>query len=68
MCLLLLYRVYGPYLLKVNHCLVLAAQGETSVVRAWHLRPSLIWKDGEWIEWSNLRENVSASQEVRSYA
>ncbi|XP_065632874.1 uncharacterized protein LOC112028026 isoform X5 [Quercus suber] len=39
------------------------AQGETSVVRAWHLRPSLIWKDGEWIEWSNLRENVSASHE-----
>lgn len=28
------------------------AQGETSVVRAWHLRPSLIWKDGTWVEWS----------------
>ncbi|KAK7265938.1 hypothetical protein RJT34_33563 [Clitoria ternatea] len=26
------------------------ASGETSVVRAWHLRPSLIWKDGRWIE------------------
>ncbi|KAJ8775209.1 hypothetical protein K2173_020213 [Erythroxylum novogranatense] len=32
------------------------AQNETSVVRAWHLRSSLIWKDGEWIEWSSLRE------------
>lgn len=39
------------------------AQGEASVVRAWHLRPSFIWRDGEWIEWSNLRENDSASQE-----
>ncbi|XP_042952342.1 uncharacterized protein LOC122289433 isoform X2 [Carya illinoinensis] len=37
--------------------------GETSVVRAWHLRPSLIWKDGEWVEWSNLRENVRTSLE-----
>ncbi|XP_020226097.1 uncharacterized protein LOC109807841 isoform X2 [Cajanus cajan] len=24
--------------------------GETSVVRDWHLRPSLVWKDGKWIE------------------
>ncbi|PON37738.1 Agenet domain containing protein [Parasponia andersonii] len=37
-------------------------QGETSAVKAWHLRPSLIWKDGEWVEWSNL-QNDSASQE-----
>ncbi|EXC02129.1 hypothetical protein L484_024094 [Morus notabilis] len=35
------------------------AQGETSVVKAWHLRPSLIWKDGEWAEWSNLRNDSS---------
>ncbi|XP_038688245.1 platelet binding protein GspB isoform X1 [Tripterygium wilfordii] len=40
-----------------------SAQGETSVVRAWHLRPSLIWKDGEWTEWSNLGENVCFSHE-----
>ncbi|XP_058225361.1 uncharacterized protein LOC131334393 isoform X2 [Rhododendron vialii] len=26
------------------------AEGETSVVKAWHLRPTLIWNDGEWIE------------------
>ncbi|KAE9613141.1 putative Agenet-like domain-containing protein [Lupinus albus] len=31
--------------------------GETSVVRAWHLRPSLIWKDGKWIEFSKLGVN-----------
>ncbi|KAL8196187.1 hypothetical protein R6Q57_025187 [Mikania cordata] len=31
------------------------AQGETSAVRSWHVRPSLIWKDGKWIEWSSLK-------------
>ncbi|KAH8521291.1 hypothetical protein H0E87_002372 [Populus deltoides] len=30
-------------------------QGEKSVVRAWHLRPSLLWENGEWIEWSSSR-------------
>ncbi|CAK9173227.1 unnamed protein product [Ilex paraguariensis] len=35
-------------------------EGETSVVRVWHLRPSLVWKDGEWIDWSILREHCSA--------
>ncbi|KAI3813071.1 hypothetical protein L1987_17787 [Smallanthus sonchifolius] len=27
-----------------------ASQGETSVVRSWHVRPTLIWKDRKWIE------------------
>lgn len=58
--------VYRPCFLKINHYLVPAAQGETSVVRAWDLRPSLIWNDGEWIEWSNLREHDSTSHEVLS--
>ncbi|CAL1401550.1 unnamed protein product [Linum trigynum] len=31
-------------------------QGETAVLRAWHLRPSLLWTDGQWIECSNSRE------------
>ncbi|KAG5228934.1 WISKOTT-ALDRICH SYNDROME PROTEIN [Salix suchowensis] len=31
------------------------AQGETSVVRAWHLRSSLLWENGEWIEWSGSK-------------
>ncbi|XP_057975889.1 uncharacterized protein LOC131163332 isoform X2 [Malania oleifera] len=39
------------------------AQGETSVVRAWNLRPSLIWKDGEWTEWSSSGENDSSNRE-----
>ncbi|XP_020534267.1 uncharacterized protein LOC105632277 isoform X2 [Jatropha curcas] len=33
------------------------AQGETSVLKSWDLRPSLIWKDGEWIECSSAGEN-----------
>ncbi|XP_077236514.1 protein SWOLLEN 1-like isoform X2 [Tasmannia lanceolata] len=28
------------------------AGGDSSTVRAWDLRPSLIWKDGQWMEWS----------------
>ncbi|XP_076937161.1 uncharacterized protein LOC143604625, partial [Bidens hawaiensis] len=30
------------------------AQGETSVVRSWHVRPTLIWKDRKWIEWNGV--------------
>ncbi|XP_027775043.1 uncharacterized protein LOC107027921 isoform X3 [Solanum pennellii] len=33
------------------------AYGDTAVVRAWHLRPSLVWKDGEWVEWSRSRHD-----------
>ncbi|KAA8521367.1 hypothetical protein F0562_012071 [Nyssa sinensis] len=38
------------------------AEGETSVVRTWHLRPTLIWKDAEWVEWSSSREKDHSSQ------
>ncbi|KAK6157966.1 hypothetical protein DH2020_005280 [Rehmannia glutinosa] len=27
------------------------AQEETLMVKVWHLRPTLIWRDGQWIEW-----------------
>ncbi|XP_020216383.1 uncharacterized protein LOC109800099 isoform X2 [Cajanus cajan] len=37
--------------------------GETLVVRAWHLRPSLIWKDGKWIESSKVGANKSSTHE-----
>ncbi|TKY55458.1 Tudor, plant [Spatholobus suberectus] len=37
--------------------------GETSVVRAWHLRPSLIWKDGKWIESPKVGANDSFTHE-----
>ncbi|KAL6979753.1 hypothetical protein U1Q18_021408 [Sarracenia purpurea var. burkii] len=38
------------------------AERETSIVKAWHLRPALIWKDGEWIEWSSSKEKDPSSQ------
>ncbi|KAL2348165.1 hypothetical protein Fmac_002165 [Flemingia macrophylla] len=37
--------------------------GETLDVRAWHLRPSLIWKNGKWIESSKVGANVSSTHE-----
>ncbi|KAI3689697.1 hypothetical protein L2E82_47663 [Cichorium intybus] len=36
------------------------AQGKKSVVRSWHVRPSLIWKDDKWIEWSTLKGSRSS--------
>ncbi|PIA50262.1 hypothetical protein AQUCO_01300777v1 [Aquilegia coerulea] len=34
-----------------------SAQRETSVVRAWNLRLSLIWEDGRWVEWCRPMES-----------
>jgi hypothetical protein len=48
--------------------LILTAQGETSHVKAWHLRPSLIWKDGEWVEWSSVRNDCSSMEVPSLYA
>ncbi|KAL1548986.1 hypothetical protein AAHA92_17148 [Salvia divinorum] len=28
-----------------------SAEGETLPVKLWHLRPSLVWSEGEWTEW-----------------
>ncbi|XP_050378980.1 uncharacterized protein LOC126796248 isoform X2 [Argentina anserina] len=39
------------------------AQGETSFVKAWHLRPSLIWKDGKWVEWSSVQNDGSSMED-----
>ncbi|RWW83554.1 hypothetical protein BHE74_00007935 [Ensete ventricosum] len=33
--------------------------GDSSAVRAWNLRHSLIWKDGQWIEWSRDKDRVA---------
>ncbi|KAE8730687.1 G2484-1 protein [Hibiscus syriacus] len=38
-------------------------QGETSVVKAWLLRPSLVWKNGNWVEWSSSGDNNGSSLE-----
>ncbi|XVF51759.1 hypothetical protein PTKIN_Ptkin04bG0210300 [Pterospermum kingtungense] len=39
------------------------ARGEISVVKAWLLRPSLMWKDGNWVEWSTSQDNNGPSHE-----
>ncbi|XWS62004.1 hypothetical protein CRYUN_Cryun07bG0173700 [Craigia yunnanensis] len=39
------------------------ALGETSVVKAWLLRPSLMWKNSSWVEWSTSRDNNGSSHE-----
>ncbi|KAL2545270.1 Uncharacterized protein Fot_14503 [Forsythia ovata] len=36
------------------------AQRETSIVKAWHLRPTLIWSDGQWTEWSRRMQDCSS--------
>eukprot|EP00257_Ricinus_communis_P022125 XP_015581773.1 uncharacterized protein LOC8267715 isoform X3 [Ricinus communis] len=38
-------------------------QGEVVAVSKWNIRPSLIWKDGEWIEWSNSGQKNRSSHE-----
>ncbi|OVA03189.1 Agenet-like domain [Macleaya cordata] len=43
---------------ETNLTVQFSAQGDISVVRSWNLRPSLIWKDGHWMEWSSSRENT----------
>ncbi|XP_042511571.1 uncharacterized protein LOC122086670 isoform X2 [Macadamia integrifolia] len=40
-----------------------SAQGDTSIVRAWHLRPHLVWKDGQWVKWSRSTDNSSHPHE-----
>ncbi|OEL38203.1 hypothetical protein BAE44_0000778 [Dichanthelium oligosanthes] len=35
--------------------------GESLVVDVWSLRPSRVWKDGQWTEWSRARERKSKS-------
>ncbi|XP_022875433.1 uncharacterized protein LOC111393895 isoform X1 [Olea europaea var. sylvestris] len=40
------------------------ARGETSLIKAWNLRPTLIWSDGQWIEWYRSRQNGSSQGET----
>ncbi|GMI76388.1 hypothetical protein HRI_001308100 [Hibiscus trionum] len=39
------------------------AHGETSVVKAWLLRPSLIWKNGSWVEMSSSQDHIGSNHE-----
>ncbi|KAL3645327.1 hypothetical protein CASFOL_010507 [Castilleja foliolosa] len=36
------------------------AQGETLQVKVWHLRPTLIWNDGQWVEWCGPGQNPAS--------
>ncbi|KAL8266456.1 hypothetical protein R6Q59_003800 [Mikania micrantha] len=38
-----------------------SALGETSVVRSWHVRPTLMWKDRKWIEWNGYHTSQGDS-------
>ncbi|KAJ4953964.1 hypothetical protein NE237_030796 [Protea cynaroides] len=38
------------------------AQGDKAIVRVWHLRPHLVWEDGQWVEWRST-ENKSRPDE-----
>lgn len=42
-----------------------AGGADSLVVDAWNLRPSLVWKDGQWTEWSRARERKSKLNKVR---
>ncbi|XP_072962362.1 protein SWOLLEN 1-like isoform X2 [Typha angustifolia] len=37
------------------------ASRNSSIVEGWNLRPSLVWKDGQWIEWSRVKEKNTGS-------
>lgn len=38
-------------------------EGDTSIIKAWNLRPSLIWKDGQWVEWTSLKAEKNVVHE-----
>lgn len=64
MCLMMISHFCAQNFLLIFFCS--AAQGDTLTIKAWNLRPSLVWKDGRWIECSSSGENVSSSHEVLS--
>eukprot|EP01018_Ginkgo_biloba_P018815 Gb_04223 [translate_table: standard] len=41
-------------------------EGDTSIIKAWNLRPSLVWKDGQWVEWaySNVEKEVTCEDDL----
>ncbi|KAF9615921.1 hypothetical protein IFM89_027167 [Coptis chinensis] len=43
-------------------------KGDTSVVRAWDLRPSLIWENGKWTEWCcSMEKNCLSLDGITSH-
>jgi hypothetical protein len=51
-------------LVFIIHSFPVGGGGESLLVDAWSLRPSRVWKDGQWIEWSRARERKSKSTKV----
>ncbi|KAL6642693.1 hypothetical protein ACP70R_020874 [Stipagrostis hirtigluma subsp. patula] len=45
----------------VVQCSAAGGAGDSLVVDAWNLRPTLVWKDGQWTEWSQATERKSKS-------
>ncbi|XP_024984960.1 uncharacterized protein LOC112520708 isoform X2 [Cynara cardunculus var. scolymus] len=41
------------------------AQGETSIVRSWFVRPTFMWKDGKWIECHTSERLLSSQGDTR---
>lgn len=37
-------------------------QGKSLVVGEWDLRPSLVWKNGSWVEWVRVKESSEFSK------
>ncbi|KAH9297525.1 hypothetical protein KI387_029207, partial [Taxus chinensis] len=44
---------------------VLVSGGKKEMIKSWNLRSSLVWMDGQWLEWSglNTRENVGTKND-----
>ena len=64
-CNLLSGKVYAACAWRIAFFIIyIAAQGETSVIKTWLLRPSLMWNNGSWVEWSSSRDNNGSSREV----
>ncbi|GAA0140375.1 hypothetical protein LIER_01736 [Lithospermum erythrorhizon] len=40
------------------------AHGKTSVVKAWHIRPTLTWKNGKWIELLNSKRSAPSQSDT----
>ncbi|XP_022951115.1 uncharacterized protein LOC111454034 isoform X2 [Cucurbita moschata] len=49
---------------ETTYTVCFPARGETSTIKAWNLRPTLIWKDGEWVELSGSYVNDYSHETV----
>ncbi|XP_057828470.2 uncharacterized protein LOC131039690 isoform X2 [Cryptomeria japonica] len=38
-------------------------EGDTSIIKVYNLRPSLVWEDGQWVEWTCLKAGKEGAHE-----